>query len=121
MSCRYASILLHFKTINMDKTNHKISRKLFEKPLYASVDTFMNGGLMIITSKLFYSYFGQIPNIYDVDKIDDKKLRYDVTISVFGKVIHQITREEFDAVTQLDTLNSHNFFFGIWYFDKCFK
>jgi hypothetical protein len=89
---------------------NKINKELFEKPQYGSVDTFMNGGLMVITSKLFYSYFGQIPNIYDVDKIDDKKLRSDVTIGVFGTVIHKITREEFDAETQLEELNIHNFF-----------
>jgi hypothetical protein len=94
----------------MDKTNQKNIKKLFEKPLYGSVDTFINGGLMVITSKLFYSYFGQIPNIYCVDKIDDKKLRSDVIASVFGRIIYQITREEFDALTQLDTLNIHNFF-----------
>lgn len=94
----------------MNKTTPAISKKLFEKPTYGSVDTFMNGGLMVITSKLFYSYFGQIPNIYVVDKIDDKKLRSDATIGIFGKIIHQIARQEFDAVTQLDTLNIHNFF-----------
>ena len=63
-----------------------------------------------LLQKYFVVIFGQIPNIYTVDKIDDKKLRYEVAKGDFGKVIHQISREEYDAEKQSEELNIHNFF-----------
>lgn len=48
MSCRYASIVLHFKTITMANTNQKNQQKLFEKPLLVSVDNFTNRGIMVM-------------------------------------------------------------------------
>lgn len=94
----------------MTNQNQKISEKLFEKPQYGSVDTFMNGGLLVITSKLFYSYLGQIPNIYDIDNIDDKKLKKDIESELFGKVVRKLTREGFDVQIQLHTFHIHNYF-----------
>jgi hypothetical protein len=94
----------------MENKGQTITQTLFENPKYGSTDTFMNGGKIGITSKLFFSYFGQIPSIFGLDLIDDKKLKEDIEEELFGMIIHRVSREEFNVQDQLENFSLHQFF-----------
>ena len=94
----------------MDKQKQNNIKEIFEKAQYGSLDTFMSGGNIGLISRLFFSYWGQIPSIFDLDNIDDKKLKGDVEKEIFGTIVHRIFREEFNVQVQMETFSSHNFF-----------
>jgi hypothetical protein len=94
----------------MESKGQTISKTPFKKPKYGSTDTFMNGGKIGITSKLFFSYFGQIPSIFGLDLIDNKKLKEDIEEDLFGAIVHRISREEFNVQDQLENFSLHHFF-----------
>jgi hypothetical protein len=94
----------------MDNQKQENIKKTFEKPKYGSLDTFMNGGKIGLSSKLFFSYWGQIPSIFDLYSIDDKKLKGDIENEIFGTIVHRISREEFTVQVQLETFGLHHFF-----------
>jgi hypothetical protein len=94
----------------MENKGQTISKTPFENPKYGSTDTFMNGGKIGITSKLFFSYFGQIPSVFGLDLIDDKKLKEDIEEELFGRIVHKVSREEFNVQEQLEIFSLHHFF-----------
>jgi hypothetical protein len=94
----------------MENKKQTISKNPFEHPKYGSAETFMNGGKIGITSKLFFSYFGQIPSIYGLDLIDDKKLKEDIEEELFGRIVHKVSREEFNVQDQLENFSLQHFF-----------
>ncbi|MBX9886560.1 MAG: AAA family ATPase [Flavobacteriaceae bacterium] len=94
----------------MDNQKQNNIKEIFEKAQYRSLDTFMSGGKIGLSSRLFFSYWGQIPSIFDLDSIDDKKLKGDIEKGIFGMIVHRIFREEFNVQVQMETFSSHNFF-----------
>jgi len=94
----------------MENKGQTISKTPFENPKYGSTDNFMNGGKIGITSKLFFSYFGQIPSVFGLDLIDDKKLKEDIEQELFGTIVHRISRDDFNVQEQLEIFSLHHFF-----------
>jgi hypothetical protein len=94
----------------MKNKTQTISQTQFDSPRYGSIDTFMNGGKIGITSKLFFSYFGQIPSVFGLDGIDDETLKENIEKELFGTIVHRVSREDFNVQDYLETVNLHHFF-----------
>ena len=94
----------------METLIEKYNNNYFIQPQYGSIDTIYHPHTYPRNLKVFFSYFGSIPNVISVKKIDFDKVKSLIEKNIFGKLSHTISRQDYDVEIENFELSMFTFF-----------
>ena len=94
----------------MENSKEKFDSNYFIKPTYGISEIITHPTHLYKNLKIFALYFGTIPNLLSVEKMDFNKVKKIIEKDEFGKLVHTISRNDYNLEEKSFQYDCYSFF-----------